>query len=328
MKKDSLFRKITYLLSFVKGCHEGRYHFYQASQHNPFDDEVKNLSFHSYFHRLPALSAGLDDNSIKNVIRFLERPALYADIDNNDNSLNIMPILAVPPKDIARFNSEKTLLSKRFGIPEEDLIFECFFNKLRIPDFPEAVKNYIKNKIFLDVGAYIGDSALVMLGFSPSKIYAFDASPKNAERFKKVMEFNKIPESKVELILSGIGDHEYEISFNDNGELDADLNVAGNTKIHVDSLDHLCKNMGQIGFIKSDIEGFGLDMARGMTEILKRDRPVLSLAIYHNPDEFFEIKPFLESLNLNYKFEISAHSYYFWGEIYLHAYPAELIKNC
>ena len=324
MEKDSLFRKIKYLLSFIKGCHESRYHFYQASLNQKFEEDFKKLAFHTRFHRLPALCSGMDDDSIKTAIRFLYLPALFA--DHHDDGMLISSILAVPPEELRRFEQEKPQLAKHFGIPEEDFLFESF-TKFRIPEFPASVRGYMKNTVFLDCGAFIGDSALIMLEFSPSKIYSFDASPKNAEKFKKVMEFNKIPESKVELILTGIGDREYEISFHDTGICSTDLHISGNTKIPIDSLDHLCRNMDRIGFIKSDIEGFGFDMARGMTEILKRDRPVLSLAIYHNPDEFFEIKPLLESLNLNYKFSISAHSYHFWGEIYLHAYPAELTEE-
>lgn len=65
-----------------------------------------------------------------------------------------------------------------------------------------------------------------------------------------------------------------------------------------------------------------------MSETIKRDRPVLSLSIYHNPKEFFEIKPALERIvkTLNYKITIEKHCPFPQAtvEIVLFAYPKEL----
>jgi len=147
---------------------------------------------------------------------------------------------------------------------------------------PEKVKQYMKDKVFLDCGAFIGDSALAMLEFEPSKVLAFDMSPKNAREFMKTMERNQIPKSKAELIQCGVGDAETDISFEDGYDISTSLYRSGNTKAHINTLDNLCENSGGIGFIKADLEGNGFRMVKGMTKILKRDRPVLSLAIYHN----------------------------------------------
>ncbi|GAB7141350.1 hypothetical protein RsTz2092_13270 [Deferribacterales bacterium RsTz2092] len=65
-----------------------------------------------------------------------------------------------------------------------------------------------------------------------------------------------------------------------------------------------------------------------MTKTIQRFRPVLSLAIYHNPEEFFETKPLLEQIvkGLNYTFKIQKHSTYPLNinETALFAYPQEL----
>lgn len=57
-----------------------------------------------------------------------------------------------------------------------------------------------------------------------------------------------------------------------------------------------------VGLIKMDIEGAAPFALEGAVQTIKRDRPVMLIACYHTPKEFFEIKPFLENLNLNYKF--------------------------
>jgi len=84
----------------------------------------------------------------------------------------------------------------------------------------------------------------------------------------------------------------------------------------------------KIGFIKSDIEGAMLDALRGMKKVITSNRPVLSLSIYHNTDEFFEVKPLLEEMveNLNYKitiqslFPVASTT----CEVVIFAYPREL----
>lgn len=60
----------------------------------------------------------------------------------------------------------------------------------------------------------------------------------------------------------------------------------------------------KIGFIKTDLEGMGLAMLRGAVETLRRDHPVLSLAIYHNKEEMMGTYAFLKSLQLGYRYRV------------------------
>jgi hypothetical protein len=83
-------------------------------------------------------------------------------------------------------------------------------------------------------------------------------------------------------------------------------------------------------FIKVDIEGYGMKFVRGAMKSLKAHRPVLSIAIYHNPTEFFEIKPLLEEALDNYVFSIrkltpGVEKNLCHSEVILLAYPRELV---
>ncbi|HEB7542554.1 TPA: FkbM family methyltransferase, partial [Campylobacter coli] len=53
-----------------------------------------------------------------------------------------------------------------------------------------------------------------------------------------------------------------------------------------------------------DIEGFEQDFLKGALETIKKHKPALILSIYHNIDDFFNIKPFIEQLNLGYTFQV------------------------
>lgn len=68
--------------------------------------------------------------------------------------------------------------------------------------------------------------------------------------------------------------------------------------------DYVRENNLEVALIKLDIEGNELAAVQGALETIKRYRPVLSIAIYHRPEDFFEIKPLIEDLQLGYQFMV------------------------
>ena len=218
--------------------------------------------------------------------------------------------------------NEKAVFRK-MGIPEPIEESAAFFHHgMRF--LPDSVKNYVKDKIFIDGGACFGDSCLAFVNYGPQKILAFDISQKNAEVFHSVMKKNNIQDDKVILILNGLSDKSERISFMDGKAEGTSANVAGNTTAEMIPLDS-CKDVdGTVGWIKIDLEGYGLPAVKGMVETIKRDRPVLTLAVYHCAEELFGIKPLLESLDLNYKIMFRSCRFDGYHELTLIAYPAEL----
>jgi hypothetical protein len=59
-----------------------------------------------------------------------------------------------------------------------------------------------------------------------------------------------------------------------------------------------------IGLIKLDIEGSELEAIKGALETIKKFKPILLISVYHRPEDFFFIKPLIDSLDLGYKFII------------------------
>ena len=50
-----------------------------------------------------------------------------------------------------------------------------------------------------------------------------------------------------------------------------------------------------MGLIKVDVEGFEPEVIRGALETIKKSHPVLVLSFYHTPEEFYEIKGYIEA---------------------------------
>lgn len=192
---------------------------------------------------------------------------------------------------------------------------------------PEAAQRHLAGKDFLDIGAFIGDSAMALLDYKPRKIYSFDMSKHNMRKFQRTMDVNGVPAGKVEFILAGVGDAEGSMRINDDGNAGTSLGATGGNEVKIVSVDSFSKSKAadmNIGFIKADVEGYGMHVVKGMVETMRNSRPALAISIYHNVEEFFDIKPFIENLNLNYKFKVmKLNPTTCLSELTLIAYPAE-----
>ena len=190
---------------------------------------------------------------------------------------------------------------------------------------PESVKEYIRNKDFIDAGAYNGDSSIAFLQYSPRKIYAFEPSSLNAEKYRQTMKKNRISEKKFDLIEKGLSDVSERIETADSGGMDFSCLESGSSGIPIEliSLDSFVGSSFDVGLIKADLEGMGLKMLRGAMKTIRTFRPLLLLSIYHNPEELFGIYQTLREMNLHYSFRIRSLKVPY-GEITLIAYPEEL----
>lgn len=65
----------------------------------------------------------------------------------------------------------------------------------------------------------------------------------------------------------------------------------------------LLNDISDIGLIKVDIEGFEQKFLEGARKTIEKFKPSMLLSIYHNYNDFFKIKPMIESWNLGYKFD-------------------------
>ena len=173
---------------------------------------------------------------------------------------------------------------------------------------PPELKAYLRGKTFLDAGAFIGDSALVLLEYEPDRIYAFEPSRANQRLFRKLMEDNQVPAGRVILVDKGLAARPGMTTFSENTAGTA-LDGAGSCRVELVSLDEFVQNnrISAVGFIKADVEGMGLELLKGAVETIRRDKPILSLSIYHNREEFLGTYELLHSLNLPYRYEVVSH---------------------
>lgn len=285
--------------------------------------------------KIELLKAGLDKSSIKVV----------------DNVLT--KILHLPDSEYGKVYFAKNRdMEEKFGTEEGKKLRLFFFKNLEMyknkyklvrPKYNmevffydhglffanQKIREYIKNKDFIDAGAYFGDSALVFMKYSPKKVYSFEMSAKNSIDYLKTMQLNNIPEDKYELVQCAVLDSRKTIHIDDSGRIGTNLFQQGNQKVECIDIDSFAKEKNlKIGFIKADVEGSDLEALLGMKETIQRDRPVISISNYHNPEQFFEMKPLLDEMTKDLNYEITIedqkpHGRYLLDTV-IFAYPAEL----
>lgn len=181
----------------------------------------------------------------------------------------------------------------------------CYHHGLRFA--PEFVKRRIAGKVFADVGGWLGDSALVFAKYGPARILIFEPVAANRETLLRNLARNRMKNGLCEVLPFGLSDR----GSCENG-------------MECRTLDSVSDVPAPFGVLKADIEGMGLKFLRGAEATIRRDRPLLSLSIYHNEEEFAGIYRTIREWNIGYHCEIRQFSpYVLHGEYSLFAYPEE-----
>lgn len=201
--------------------------------------------------------------------------------------------------------NEKQLeeLKKCYHLVNEDVGVSSLVHHHGLRWLPEKVLVHLEDSIFVDAGAFQGDSTLVFLRYKPRMVWAFEPSPPNQALFRSNMNANHVPDSDVQLMPQGLSDKHATISFDARAASGCSLASKGRCKAELVPLDSL-NPPTRIGLIKADLEGMGMSLLRGAVQTIQRDKPVLSLSIYHNTDEFLNTHSFLRSLGVGYEYKV------------------------
>lgn len=193
--------------------------------------------------------------------------------------------------------------------------------------FNEKIFGQLTQEIYVDCGAYTGDSVLKFIQTCPQycQIYAFEAMP---EATKLCLEnISSFPNTKI-----------YELAVSDSNKVlyfdsqtlsgDSKENERGTTKVLADSLDNLIKE--PLSFIKMDIEGGEKAAIEGAQSLILEYHPKMAICIYHLSDDFWKIPELILSINPEYDFFIRQHDPEVYSETILYCVPRRnrLNNNC
>lgn len=175
--------------------------------------------------------------------------------------------------------------------------------------FDHDIVELSENEIFVDVGAYTGDSAEQFLRNCHGKyekMHLFELDPLIYRRLQNnVPKLQTMGSGIIQCYPYGASDENTVIHFqsgDSNSTISAqDDNTAGFAKVI--TLDKVLDGE-KVTFIKMDIEGAEQSALRGAENIIKAMRPKLAICIYHSLDDMLSIPVWLKKIVPEYKIYI------------------------
>jgi len=164
-----------------------------------------------------------------------------------------------------------------------------------------AVTDRLAGGIFYQCGAFCGASLIVMNQYKPGKMYAFEPSAGNAKFLQANVARAKLKNAEIYRLC--IADREGKVVMpvhDANGLMQKTEVPAAN----LDLFEQRKAVKGRVAWIQADVNGMGLRVIKGAEKMIKRDKPLITVAIYHDPEEFFGIAPLLHEWVPEYKFMV------------------------
>ena len=160
----------------------------------------------------------------------------------------------------------------------------------------------------MDAGANIGLFSLYARALGAGKVYSFEAVAETSRILRRNLALNGA--MKAVNIALGAEKGKAEIKFNTRGEgssmidcgdagVNREITYSGRRLVKVVPLDSLVK--GRVDFIKIDVEGYEKNVLLGAERIIKKYKPVLSLAAYHRAADKKVLPKVIQGLRADYK---------------------------
>lgn len=159
------------------------------------------------------------------------------------------------------------------------------------------------NEVFVDVGAYTGDTLTEYIKvFGKNcykKIFCYEIVPANIEYIKKNIDILNL--KNIVIKQKGASDKNSKLFLEDDGcSSIKKLTDSGTIEIETVKIDDDIR--GKVSFIKMDIEGGELSAIKGLKKKIQKYKPKLAISVYHNNDHLWQIPKIIYEMNPNYKF--------------------------
>lgn len=259
-------------------------------------------------------------------------------LKNSDNreQVNAIYVFPLSGMDFEYVNKNKKSFEQVYDILEDSLSKDIlikiinfklqsetkFFSGISCQDqyFQNDLFDMSKNEIFVDGGAFVGDTLISFMQKFENKFTKYYAFEPDSANFKKLnQEISKMNLRNIFVFPKGLWSQSGVLDFAMGRGFSSSLCEASSLSpedrvyyikdeiisIQVDTIDNLCPDAT---FIKMDIEGAELEALKGAAETIRRNRPKLAICVYHKPEHLFEIPLYIHSLVPEYRLYLRHHS--------------------
>lgn len=205
------------------------------------------------------------------------------------------------------YRSKKLLLAillnwYRFDIATTQTALEKNYNQYYDLDIIKSAKN----EVFVDIGAYTGDSIISYINNyginSYKKIYGYEMTQKSY----KILENNTKYYPNVEVKNKAVTNKNKLLYLKEHEDSSANMIVEkSNYKIEAVSLDEDIKE--PITIIKMDIEGSEEQALIGSKNHITKEKPKLLISVYHNHEDLWKLPKLIHSYVPEYHYYLRCY---------------------
>jgi FkbM family methyltransferase len=170
--------------------------------------------------------------------------------------------------------------------------------------FPNDVFKLGSNEVFVDCGAYDGDTIAEfrrITGDEFGGIVAFEPDPQNFEALKSAI--NGV--AGITLYPYATGSRRETVRFAISGTA-SKISSTGTCEVEVVTLDEVLQNL-EPTYMKLDIEGSEPATLEGGSKLIARHRPKMAVCLYHAPDHLWSIPLRLNELLPDSRFTLRTY---------------------
>lgn len=219
---------------------------------------------------------------------------------------------------------EKAKITEAFSCLVDEESREQFYKHLKVrigysfdelPDastdnqyFPNDILTLKEPEVFLDCGAYTGDSLNDYLKYAKvpfRKYICLEPDPQNLIALNENITSKNLLNTEVFDI--AVGNENAVLKFDATGGGGAGLSNSGSISVQCKRIDDYFKE--EITFIKLDIEGAELDALKGAYNTIQRCKPKIAVCIYHLPNDLWEIILYIKENFPFYNLNVRTHQY-------------------
>lgn len=193
--------------------------------------------------------------------------------------------------------------------------------------FPVDILTLLPNEVFIDCGAYDGDTLKNYLGIKNEfeTYIAYEPDPINFEQLLKYTEgLDSKLKSKIKCSHYAVSDTHKWVFFGAKGTAGSSIGV-GDLKIECCALDN---EIGALNptYIKMDIEGSEVAALEGAKQCIRNNLPTLGICVYHRPNDLWQIPLLIHSFSKDYEFYLRSHEAEGW-DLVCYAIPISRDAN-
>lgn len=177
--------------------------------------------------------------------------------------------------------------------------------------FPDDLFAWVENEMFVDCGAFDGDTVRGFLtgrGSSFGTIIAIEPDPRNFESLQ--LYVTRLPQAirgRVATLNLAVGTGDQKVRFDATGTASSAVTNTGSFEADCSNLDEVLA--GRVPtYVKMDIEGAELDALIGAGKVIERHAPVLAICAYHRQNHLWQVPLLIRSLFSQYRLFLRSYA--------------------